>query len=380
MKRPAKSYRIAAVFLPMLLCGVAAIYAGHRVREIERREAAVSLPVAPVGFPSAAAGFSVMQSGFDVRQSVIAGGGGRSSGGNFQVEDTIGQSLVGQSIGGNFAVTDGFWGGDGVAQTVGFTIAGRVSYGDIGAISVPGAIVGATSLGVTISSPPSGNDGRYAISNVSRGTYGLQGQKNTSVGDIDNITPFDAARILQRRLNNDPFRGLEVKTADVDGNGVVDERDAQMIANFVVGKTGSGNAGNWYLEAVNKSTVDVTGNLPDQNFKAVLVGDVSGNWSAGAALAIAGVTPVDLTLKTAATGRETKLAGVTIRGEGFAPGLILVVGLPDGGEMRLREPQLLDVTSESFTALTALRTPGSWVLQVVHPDGRKSNPVVVKVE
>ncbi|HMV51693.1 MAG TPA: hypothetical protein PKD31_28380, partial [Blastocatellia bacterium] len=223
MKRPAKSYRIAAVFLPMLLCGVAGIYAGHRVREIERREAAVSLPVAP-------AGFSVAQGSFDVRQSVIAGGGGRSSGGNFQVEDTIGQSLVGQSIGGNFAVTDGFWGGDGVAQTVGFTIAGRVSYGDIGAVSVPGAVVGATSLGVTISSPPSGNDGRYIISNVPRGTYRLQGQKNAGIGDIDNITPFDAARILQRRLNNDPFRGLEIKAADVDGNGVVDERDARMIA------------------------------------------------------------------------------------------------------------------------------------------------------
>ncbi|NOT49298.1 MAG: VCBS repeat-containing protein, partial [Acidobacteria bacterium] len=48
---------------------------------------------------------------FAIKKSVIAGGGGRSSGGTYTADGTIGQPVVGENNGGNFRLNSGFWGG-----------------------------------------------------------------------------------------------------------------------------------------------------------------------------------------------------------------------------------------------------------------------------
>ncbi len=48
---------------------------------------------------------------FAVTQSVIAGGGGKSSAGNFSVEGTAGQAQTATSLGGTFSLSSGFWHG-----------------------------------------------------------------------------------------------------------------------------------------------------------------------------------------------------------------------------------------------------------------------------
>src|SRR5215212_5850322 len=56
---------------------------------------------------------------FAITKSVIAGGGGRATGGSFIVDGTIGQSIAGtQSNGANFSIISGFWGGGGIAAPV----------------------------------------------------------------------------------------------------------------------------------------------------------------------------------------------------------------------------------------------------------------------
>ena len=56
--------------------------------------------------------FSQSGGAFTITKSVIAGGGGRASGGTFTVDGTIGQSLAGtSSTGGAFTIISGFWGG-----------------------------------------------------------------------------------------------------------------------------------------------------------------------------------------------------------------------------------------------------------------------------
>ncbi|MGH9948332.1 MAG: hypothetical protein ACRD6X_14210, partial [Pyrinomonadaceae bacterium] len=58
--------------------------------------------------------FTAAQSGGDfvVSKSVIAGGGGRTAGGTFTVDGTVGQSLAGTtSTGGSFNLQSGFWAG-----------------------------------------------------------------------------------------------------------------------------------------------------------------------------------------------------------------------------------------------------------------------------
>lgn len=259
----------------------------------------------------------------------------------------------------------------------GFTIAGRVTYADVGIVPVPGAVVTASSLGTDLSSPPTGGDGRYVIVGVARGTYGLRASKS---GTINNITAFDAALILRQRINNEPFLGLQRKAADADGNDVVDERDALLIADSIVGKSGASRVGMWHLEVVNNATVDVTGNLPDQNFKAALIGDVSGKWSPNTSLAIIAVTPVTLNLKNTASGSAVNLPGVTISGTGFTPDLALVVTFPDGGQMKLSGAQLVAASPESFTAALPLNERGLWTFRILAADGQMSDAFVVKVE
>lgn len=64
--------------------------------------------------------------GFEITKSVIAGGGGTSSGGEFTLSGTIGQSLAGTtSSGGDFQLTSGFWGGA-AAPVSNVSISGRV--------------------------------------------------------------------------------------------------------------------------------------------------------------------------------------------------------------------------------------------------------------
>src|SRR5688572_927579 len=65
---------------------------------------------------------SLAQSGgqFTITKSVIAGGGGRATGGTFTVDGTIGQSVAGgPSTGATFTLISGFWGGGpSVAPTI----------------------------------------------------------------------------------------------------------------------------------------------------------------------------------------------------------------------------------------------------------------------
>lgn len=72
---------------------------------------------------------TVAQSGgsFTITKSVIAGGGGNSTGGTFVVDGTVGQSAAGTtSSGGTFQVTGGFWGGT-AAPVSSVSVSGRVT-------------------------------------------------------------------------------------------------------------------------------------------------------------------------------------------------------------------------------------------------------------
>ena len=78
---------------------------------------------------AAAATAQVAQGGtYTLEQSVIAGGGGTSSGGTFSITGTTGQSAAGaSSTGGTFNVKGGFWTPGPFAPTAaGVSISGRV--------------------------------------------------------------------------------------------------------------------------------------------------------------------------------------------------------------------------------------------------------------
>jgi hypothetical protein len=65
-----------------------------------------------LGLTLLALGTSVVfaQGSYAMGRSVIAGGGGFSSGGVYDVQETIGQSVVGTASGGEYDLSSGFWG------------------------------------------------------------------------------------------------------------------------------------------------------------------------------------------------------------------------------------------------------------------------------
>src|SRR6476661_8595024 len=55
---------------------------------------------------------SMQQGGsFEIKPSVIAGGGGGGSNGNFRIDGTVGQGILGTSTGPGFSLDAGFWHG-----------------------------------------------------------------------------------------------------------------------------------------------------------------------------------------------------------------------------------------------------------------------------
>ncbi len=67
---------------------------------------------------------------FQIEKSVVAGGGGQTTGGQFILDATIGESVAGtESTGGTFELGSGFWGG-GATPSANVTVSGRVLTSD----------------------------------------------------------------------------------------------------------------------------------------------------------------------------------------------------------------------------------------------------------
>lgn len=76
---------------------------------------------------SAATAFGQSGGQFAIQQSVIAGGGGNSSGGIFSVEGTSGQTGSGTiSVGGSFSTQSGFWSGTLAPNAATVNLVGRI--------------------------------------------------------------------------------------------------------------------------------------------------------------------------------------------------------------------------------------------------------------
>lgn len=76
---------------------------------------------------------------YTIDKSVIAGGGGTSSGGSYSLQGTIGQAVAGGPASGSpYSLQSGFWSSDIAPTAAGVSISGRVMFSGRG---VSGAIV-----------------------------------------------------------------------------------------------------------------------------------------------------------------------------------------------------------------------------------------------
>ncbi len=177
---------------------------------------------------------------------------------------------------------------NGLVTIIGGTITGTVTYGN--ALSgpappryVPNATIngsGPTPVSTTSSAVgcPIAPCGTYSLSGFVAGSYTRSASKTGGIPAVT-ITSFDSSRIAQHVVGLVPFIGPNQATvADVSGTGGVTSFDASLIARYVVALPGSGTTGNWVFTPTSYGPSTVYANITGEDYTALLMGDVTGNW------------------------------------------------------------------------------------------------------
>jgi hypothetical protein len=165
---------------------------------------------------------------------------------------------------------------------VGGSVSGVVVYGTtpVGQSTkfVPGVLLAAT--GSNALNAVSNAFGAYSLSGFGSGTYTVAPSKSDGVNGISGL---DAARVAQHVAGLITLTPNQQIAGDATNNGSLSGLDAARIAQTAAGITNSGIVGQWKFAPALRTYPSVTGPLAGENFEAILVGDVTGNWTPAAA-------------------------------------------------------------------------------------------------
>jgi hypothetical protein len=158
------------------------------------------------------------------------------------------------------------------------SIYGTVAYGTTppgqAAKFVPG--VQFSAAGVINVNSTSDASGLYLLSDLGPGPYTVTPAK---FGDANGISALDAARVAQFAADLIPLTANQQLAADATNNGNVSALDAARIAQTAAGLANPGITGQWKFVPTSRSYQSVPHGLSGQDYVAVLVGDVTGNWT-----------------------------------------------------------------------------------------------------
>lgn len=161
------------------------------------------------------------------------------------------------------------------------TVSGTITYGNALGNPAPPRFVsgvllsgsGAPDVSTTSVFP----GGTYSLTGFGSGSYTVTPSKTGGINGA--ITSFDAARVAQHVAAVTLLTGNQLVVADVSGNGVISSFDAGQIARFAAGVPGSGATANWIFSPATRNYASITSNIKGEDFAALLMGDVSGNWA-----------------------------------------------------------------------------------------------------
>jgi outer membrane protein assembly factor BamB len=185
-------------------------------------------------------------------------------------------------------------------STDGYTVSGRIGYySDIALKPVRDTHLKLTGPATFESNPNSGNDGNYTISKVCpAGTYNLNASKTTDL--LNGLSATDASDISRHVVGLVTFNCHQKIAADVDQDGRITPVDATRVARYGLGKISCMNGSNpcvnwvfipnpitscsnWPLITYPKDrSVTLPPDATGQDFVAIRLGDVTGNWTPNA--------------------------------------------------------------------------------------------------
>jgi hypothetical protein len=163
--------------------------------------------------------------------------------------------------------------------TVSYTMTGTVTYGNTPTGSavkfVPDVTV--TAVGTPQISAVTDTSGAYTLNGLGGGAYTVTPSKT---GDVSGIESLDATRIQQHLVGLITLTPNQLIAADVDNNGRVNSLDAARIQQYLVQISTPNIIGQWKFVPVNRQYASISSNLSGQDYQAILIGDVTGNWTA----------------------------------------------------------------------------------------------------
>ena len=165
-----------------------------------------------------------------------------------------------------------------MSHPLGYFVEGTVRFWHDGA-GVPGALL--TLQGDQVRTDFSQTDGSYGLHALPAGDYTLTASKSDGA---TGISAYDASLALQHEAGLITLSGYAATAGDVNKSGEINSTDAMHILQkaaelITLPFPGAGTV--WEFDPAVRSYPGLNASQRDQDFTAVLLGDVSGNWSAG---------------------------------------------------------------------------------------------------
>ncbi|MFN0139789.1 MAG: cohesin domain-containing protein [Pyrinomonadaceae bacterium] len=161
------------------------------------------------------------------------------------------------------------------------TVSGSVTYGNAipaGTRFVSNVLMsGAGSVPVSVVTGAGATAGQYSLTGFGAGGYTVTPSKTGGVNG--SISSFDAAKVAQHVAGVATLTGNQLTVADVTGNGKIQSFDAALIGQYAVNTTQSSLAGTWKFIPDSRNYASVTSNVGGEDYSALLMGEVSGNWN-----------------------------------------------------------------------------------------------------
>ena len=153
-----------------------------------------------------------------------------------------------------------------------------------GGAGVPGALF--SLVGDRVYTGLSDANGAYTVSGAETDDYSLTPSKSDGV---NGISAYDTSLVLQHSAGLTTLTGHAATAADVNKSGIINSMDAFYVLQKAVDLItlpfpGAGVV--WDFDPPSQSYSNLNSDVTGQDFTAVLLGDVSGNWSAGVGQAL----------------------------------------------------------------------------------------------